>query len=189
MPLSPNQTDYPGKREGQLCYREQRSLWIERCAAPRPSSWAGGAWYSSPPHPRPRPSRGSSARRCGNPAFRGAAGARLRWAPRWNRSLVRQLARLDTLCPILCAKIMPIQRALLCAALAFLGATAQAQWLNYRAAGTPITPDGKVDLSARAPRAPDGKPDLTGVWHLQTMPGHGTHATRQRGKLDREHLP
>src|ERR1700682_3155101 len=61
-----------------------------------------------------------------------------------------------------------MQKALLWAAFVFLGATAQAQWLNYRAAGTPATPDGKVNLSAPAPRAPDGKPGLTGVWHLQT---------------------
>src|SRR5438105_10721796 len=61
-----------------------------------------------------------------------------------------------------------MQKALLCAALVFLGATAQAQWLNYRATGTPATPDGKVNLSAPVLRAPDGKPDLTGVWHLQT---------------------
>jgi hypothetical protein len=61
-----------------------------------------------------------------------------------------------------------MQKALLCAAFVFVGVTAQAQWLNYRAAGTPAMPDGKVNLSAPAPRAPDGKPDLTGVWHLQT---------------------
>jgi hypothetical protein len=61
-----------------------------------------------------------------------------------------------------------MQKALLCTAFVFLGVTAQAQWLNYRAAGTPATPDRKVNLSAPAPRAPDGKPDLTGVWHLQT---------------------
>jgi len=61
-----------------------------------------------------------------------------------------------------------MQKALLSTAFVFLGATAQAQWLNYRATGTPATPDGKVNLSAPAPRAPDGKPDLTGVWHLQT---------------------
>ena len=60
-----------------------------------------------------------------------------------------------------------MQKALHCTAFVFLGVMAQAQWLNYRAAGTPATPDGKVNLSAPAPRAPDGKPDLTGVWHLQ----------------------
>jgi len=63
-----------------------------------------------------------------------------------------------------------MQKALFCTAIVFLGVTAQAQWLNYRAAGTPATPDGKVNLSAPAPRAPDGKPDLTGVWHLQAPP-------------------
>jgi hypothetical protein len=62
-----------------------------------------------------------------------------------------------------------MQKALSCTAFVLLGVTVQAQWLNYRAAGTPATPDGKVNLSAPAPRAPDGKPDLTGVWHLQTM--------------------
>ncbi|MEQ1887130.1 MAG: hypothetical protein ABL967_18860 [Bryobacteraceae bacterium] len=56
-----------------------------------------------------------------------------------------------------------------------LGATLHAQWLNYRAAGTPVKPDGKVDLAAPAPRAPDGKPDLTGVWHLQRGPSGPTN--------------
>ncbi|HEV2201585.1 MAG TPA: hypothetical protein VGR73_17330 [Bryobacteraceae bacterium] len=68
-----------------------------------------------------------------------------------------------------------MQKALRCAVFVFLEVTARAQWLNYRAAGTPATPDGKVNLSAPAPRAPDGKPDLTGVWHLQT--------TRQEASL------
>ncbi len=58
-----------------------------------------------------------------------------------------------------------MQKALLC--FAILAVTAQAQWLNYRAAGTPTTPDGKVNLAAPAPRMPDGKPDLSGVWHAQ----------------------
>lgn len=39
-----------------------------------------------------------------------------------------------------------------------------AQWPNRMAPGTPRTPDGKPDLSARAPRSADGKPDLSGVW-------------------------
>src|SRR6516164_3985514 len=41
---------------------------------------------------------------------------------------------------------------------------AHAQWLNYPAAGTPRTRDGKPNLSAKAPRAANGKPDLSGVW-------------------------
>jgi hypothetical protein len=47
---------------------------------------------------------------------------------------------------------------------AFLSTGAHAQWLNYPTPGTPLTPDGKPNLTAPAPRAPDGKPDLTGVW-------------------------
>jgi hypothetical protein len=39
-----------------------------------------------------------------------------------------------------------------------------AEWVNYRPAGTPVTRDGKPNLSAPAPRTLDGKPDLSGVW-------------------------
>ncbi len=53
--------------------------------------------------------------------------------------------------------------ALFCLGLAI---PAPAQWLNYFPPGTPMTADGKPDLSAPAPHAPDGKPDLTGVWHI-----------------------
>jgi hypothetical protein len=41
-----------------------------------------------------------------------------------------------------------------------------AQWLNYPTPGIPRLPNGKPDLSAKAPRTRDGKPDLSGVWHV-----------------------
>ncbi len=44
------------------------------------------------------------------------------------------------------------------------------QWLNYVPAGTPLTRDGKPDLTAKAPRTPDGKPDLSGVWQVEPEP-------------------
>jgi hypothetical protein len=47
---------------------------------------------------------------------------------------------------------------------ALLTAGVHAQWLNYPPPGTPLTRDGKPNLTAPAPRTVDGKPDLTGVW-------------------------
>ena len=50
------------------------------------------------------------------------------------------------------------------AALAMLG-TASAQWANKKTPGVPRTADGKLNLSAPAPKLPDGKPDLSGIWN------------------------
>jgi hypothetical protein len=47
-----------------------------------------------------------------------------------------------------------------------LSATARAQWLDIRLAGTPRSADGKPNLSAPAPKASDGKPDLSGIWRV-----------------------
>jgi hypothetical protein len=46
----------------------------------------------------------------------------------------------------------------------------QAQWLNHVPPGTPLTRDGKPNLSAPAPRTADGKPDLSGVWMHEITP-------------------
>lgn len=42
-----------------------------------------------------------------------------------------------------------------------------AQWLNYPEPGTPLKPDGKPDLTAKAPRAANGRPELSGVWQIE----------------------
>jgi hypothetical protein len=42
-----------------------------------------------------------------------------------------------------------------------------ARWLNYPTPGTPRTPDGKPNRSARAPRASNGKPGLSGLWQIE----------------------
>jgi hypothetical protein len=48
--------------------------------------------------------------------------------------------------------------------------SAHAQWLNYPAPGSPVTRDGKPNLSAKAPRASNGRPDLSGVWQIEPPP-------------------
>jgi hypothetical protein len=45
-----------------------------------------------------------------------------------------------------------------------------AQWLNYPDPATPMTPDGKPNLSAKTPHTADGKPDLSGVWQIEPPP-------------------
>jgi hypothetical protein len=51
---------------------------------------------------------------------------------------------------------------------AFAAGAAQPQWLNYREPGVPRLRDGKVNMTAPAPRTADGKPDLSGVWMHET---------------------
>src|SRR5579862_4788381 len=46
----------------------------------------------------------------------------------------------------------------------------RAQWLDYLDPSTPLTKDGKPDLTARAPRTADGKPDFSGVWQVEPPP-------------------
>ena len=62
-----------------------------------------------------------------------------------------------------------------------------AQWLKYPTPNAPRLPNGKVNLSAPAPRAPDGKPDFTR--HLDyrepRLPQPGSRLARvRRGAAD-----
>src|SRR5579863_2829477 len=54
-------------------------------------------------------------------------------------------------------------RSCFAAALLLAGPLA-AQWKNLPSKGIPKTPNGKVNLSASAPRGSDGHPDLSGIW-------------------------
>ena len=54
-------------------------------------------------------------------------------------------------------------------ALAGAGVSTSAQWLNHPSPGAPRTPDGKVNMTARAPRL-NGKPDLSGMWQAPGDP-------------------
>lgn len=55
-------------------------------------------------------------------------------------------------------------------ALAGTQTCALGQYLQYPAAGTPRTRDGKPILTAPAPREPGGKPDLSGIWQAEASP-------------------
>ena len=51
--------------------------------------------------------------------------------------------------------------------LAAATAPLNSQWLNYPSPKTPLTRDGKPNLTAKAPRTHNGKPDLSGVWQIE----------------------
>ena len=59
----------------------------------------------------------------------------------------------------------------LCAAcaIALSSLTLSAQWLHEPMAGAPRTRDGKINMTAPAPRF-DGKPDLSGIWQTEGDP-------------------
>ena len=57
----------------------------------------------------------------------------------------------------------------MCLALLGVPICANAQWVNHRDSVLPRTRDGKVNLSAPAPRT-SGKPDLSGIWEVESSP-------------------
>ena len=57
---------------------------------------------------------------------------------------------------------------------ALAATVAHAQWIGVPTANVPRV-DGKVNMSAPAPRLPNGKPDLSGIWISDnTPPGEET---------------
>jgi hypothetical protein len=58
-----------------------------------------------------------------------------------------------------------MQKAFVVTSFLLMATATHAQWLSYRAPGTPTNADGQVNLAAPTPRMPDGKPDLSGIWN------------------------
>lgn len=53
---------------------------------------------------------------------------------------------------------------IIAALIAWQSPSVSAQWPRHKEAGLSRTADGRVNMTAPAPRTPDGKPDLSGVW-------------------------
>src|SRR5215467_14016853 len=54
---------------------------------------------------------------------------------------------------------------------------ASAQWLKTPTQGLPRDGNGKLDLTAAAPRAADGHPDMSGLWQLGIEIGYAANIT------------
>ena len=63
-------------------------------------------------------------------------------------------------------------RALVATVALLTSAQLTAQWVNYPMPGVPRRPDGKVNISAPAPRLANGRPDLSGLW-MTAEPNRG----------------